>query len=183
MNRWWPRLREFWGALVGGLVILLVVQVSYKWPQPGPPSSGPALGKTAVAEVTVVSNNQQPRSLLSLVPRASCAVVVVASTYCAVCARMRYVWRQRLASVASARNVGIAAVWLFSQDSTEVGKFTEQGDWKHIIVARLPSPDVLEEIGIIGTPTTYLLDRHGKLRLGLLGDQLPPADSLVSACS
>ncbi|MFQ5679297.1 MAG: hypothetical protein ACE5HP_07540 [Gemmatimonadota bacterium] len=40
----------------------------------------------------------------------------------------------------------------------------------------------LWKLGLRGTPTTYVFDRQGRYRLTVLGNHLPPADSVRAIC-
>jgi len=145
--------------------------------------TGPALGSRDVAQAQVLVANGSPARLHSLSPEGACALVVVASTYCGICQRMRYTWHSAFRAIADSLDVKMTAIWLFPQDSESVAQFTGKGIWDGIHVVRFAEPDDVYRLGVIGTPLTYLLDSHGLLRLGVFGDQLPPRDSLVAHCA
>lgn len=150
------------------------------------PPSGPTVGRPLPdpgSGVVVAGGGAVPWARLVGDGR-SCALVVVASPTCAHCQRMRESWRADVASWTDSVGAPVRSLWLMAGDSATTQRFTAGFDLGATTIARLTGDAALagRRLGIYGTPTVYLLDPTGALRVGVLGNGLPPADSGRAAC-
>ena len=114
-----------------------------------------------------------------------CTLLVVISPTCAACRRMRDTWSDRLSPWLDSVAAPVRPVWLIGATDTVARAFVAGYDLAPRTVVATITTDVAQAgraLGIVGTPTYYLLDRDGRLRVGVLGDEFPPADSARHAC-
>lgn len=169
--------------LPAALVVLLAGQLGIReWQRRPLPLRGPALG--AELPETWIRGLEDGRTERLSTPGTSCTVVVFVSSHCGVCQRMRTSWPARLRVWRDSVPASIRVVWASREDASALKTFHAGYDFAGVRLAQLADfPHRSQEaLGIYGTPTTYLLDRWGRLRVGVLGDQLPPADSAYAAC-
>lgn len=98
---------------------------------------------------------------------------------------MRATWTGELRAWTDSVGVSVRATWLLAEPEEAVAGFYEGYDFGGIGLARLEKRDgrrFLWQLGLRGTPTTYVLDRQGRYRFTVPGNQLPPADSMRSIC-
>lgn len=146
---------------------------------------GPTVGRPLPNFGLVSLDEGRPQSWTSAIPTRECTLLVVISPTCAACRLMRDTWNARLAPWLDSVAAPVSAVWLIGADDTSAHAFMAGYNVApRTIVARITT-DIQaagRSLGIVGTPTYYLLDRAGRLRVGVLGDEFPPADSARRAC-
>lgn len=175
-----------WGVASGILVGLLVWQVVARPWQGELPRVGPSLGQPLPLDVRVSLAADGSVSSLRQVMSGEghrCALLVAISTYCFFCQRMRYTWRSRYADWQKTVGHPVKAVWISLQDSATLAAFSADALLDEVTLVRTDDFSTFEGLGVIGTPTTYLVDQVGRLRIGVAGDQLPPVDSGRTACA
>lgn len=149
------------------------------------PLTGPVTGEVLPASVTVSLNSIHEQQLTDLLTsRGTCSLLVIVSTHCYFCRQMRGTWPQQAREWADSVGVPVHSVWLSGEDEETLNTFYEGYDFSGVTLARLPSRPArtLQRLGLVGTPTSYLLDRQGRLRLGVLGDRFPPVPQGQRAC-
>jgi hypothetical protein len=174
-------------ALVGAVIVTVVLQLTLlRWRGNSPPAKRPVIGER-LPDLTVESlyGNYSSPLILAATEFADCAVVVVVATHCKVCQRMRVTWPSRFLNLRVSTKSNIAALWISAQPKDSLRSFLSDLAFGELRAGMVKSNDALalHRLGVVGTPTSYLIDRNGTLRAGLLGDQLPPADSVVAACA
>lgn len=143
---------------------------------------GPVLGQP-LANVDLRMDSGGSSDLRHLVDtRAGCTLLVIVSTGCPVCQRMRYTWPRRFAIWKDSIAPGVQPVWLAPQGIKEQSQFYDGFNYTGIRRGQLLGDSAGTILGVIGTPTLYLVDSEGRLRIGVMGDMLPPADSVAHAC-
>lgn len=173
--------RTVYLALVGGLILQASLALVPKHP---PRPTGPSLGSPLPAFEAVTLRGDTV-SLPELVSGDKCSLLVVASTYCIWCQRMRATWGADLEQWR--RDVGvdeIRAFWLFREGPPDVSGFWRDtsfpGAWP---LSMVDPAETWRDLGILGTPTTYLLGAGGSLAFGTMGDRLPPSDEAERLCT
>lgn len=146
---------------------------------------GPTVGRP-LPDFGLVAIGQHPaQSWPSVVNPHECTLLVVISPTCAACRLMRDTWSARLSSWLDSVATRVQPVWLIGGDDSSASEFLSGYDVApRTLVARIATdaPTAGRALGILGTPTYYLLDREARLRVGVLGDEFPPADSARRAC-
>jgi hypothetical protein len=173
-------------AVAGGLIILGAAQLAaIGWARRPPELAGPTRGQPLPDVGAVVIADGSPIAFRQLFTGQSCTLLVLISPGCAACRRMRDSWAARLRAWTDTIGAPMRAIWLTASDSATARAFTLGYDLSGIVLARaIDDPErVGRRLGVIGTPTSYLLDRTGTLRLGILGDTLPPAHMARAACT
>lgn len=172
-------------SAAGLLTTVLASQVAFNvWRRTTPPLVGPTVGAPFPA-VPAISSDSIAAAALSAGGAGhlrSCTLLVFVSTACGVCQRMRYTWAARFRTWRDSVGAPLSVIWVAPQDSADQAGFYEGFDLDDVKKAQLADVDALTPLGIYGTPTLYLLDRNRRLRLGALGDVLPPADSVRHVC-
>lgn len=175
-----------WIVLVFLLATALAAQLSVLWflNQPNIPS-GPAIGRQ-LPDVGLVSvDDSQPRSFTDVLRADTvCTVLVVVSPQCAFCRKMRAWWPAVYRAWLDTVRVPVRTAWVSAGDSSAMSSFYEGYDMPNVGRMRLlsDSGEALPRLGVYAVPTTYLLDRVGQLRVGILGAALPPVDSAKTIC-
>lgn len=117
---------------------------------------------------------------------ASCHLLVLVSTSCPICRRMRVTWPSKLKAWQDSLDQPVTTVWLSEEQREALDVFISGYALEtavDIFASNAGRPtQFFEELGLIGTPTLYLLDRQGLLRYGIAGDHLPPAARVDEAC-
>ena len=175
------------GRLIAGVLIAAcAAQVVALAASRGPiPLHGPTVGRPLPDFGLVAMANGQLQSWPSVIARRECTLLVVISPACAACRLMRDTWSARLSPWLDSVAAPVRPVWLIGGDDTSARAFIADYDVApRTLVARMAAdiPAAGRALGILGTPTYYLLDREGRLRVGVLGDEFPPADSARHAC-
>lgn len=114
-----------------------------------------------------------------------CDLLVIVSPSCPVSGRMRINWRYRFSAWRDSVGVDIRPIWLGSGTSDEFRAFTTGFPLEGISLTHLPVKGTgiaYESLGVIGTPTVYLVDTSGKVEGGVLGDRFPPVDLARRSC-
>ncbi len=147
---------------------------------------GPVLGQP-IPDIGQVSVNRGPgeSSLKVLNGRGECLLLVIVDPGCAFCHRMGPAWRKVYEAWADSINYPIQSAWLGAGESAPLELFFHAYDGGNALRIRAMADPrrVGRLLGVYATPMTYLLDRSGRLRVGVLGDQLPPIDSARAACA
>ncbi|MDT8369966.1 MAG: hypothetical protein RQ745_12235 [Longimicrobiales bacterium] len=168
------------------LALTLGVQIVIREGRPAPPLPGGPYAGDLLPELPVGMLDGGHRSTLREVVSGSgtCSLLAVISTSCGVCARMRVTWLDRFNAWADSVDGVVRPVWLAGEGEASLERFTRDFDLASIdLVFTAGSPrQAGRELGVIGTPTLYLVDAQGRVRSGVLGDQFPPADIARSIC-
>lgn len=154
--------------------------------RPHPPV-GPALGEPLPSTpVRSVDVKAAPVEYLEKLATAGnrCALVVLASMSCHYCQLMRLTWSARARSWADSVGREVNFIWLAGDDVTEQQSFYSGFDFAGVVLRTVVGEPgrALGRLGLFGTPTTYLLDREGLLREGVMGDRLPSVSAGMAAC-
>ncbi len=150
-----------------------------------PVPSGPRLGAPFPDMRVGVPGHSIEQSLSDLLASAhGCSLLVVVSTGCVVCKRMRVTWPDRFRAWSESIGVSVRPIWLAEEGSESLKNFTNGYDLGSIDFAFSAgsSDQAFDQLGVIGTPTLYLLDPQAQMVVGVLGDRLPPLDIARAAC-
>ena len=150
------------------------------------PPSGPEVGQPLPsAQVTVVNGSSNATLRDALTSDGSCSLLVIVSTTCPFCMRMRHTWPRDATIWSDSVGTPVTKVWLAAEDDTTLTEFYSGYDFDDVSLVRITDDPVgtFGRLGIIGTPTTYLLDAAGHLRMGVMGDQFPPVQAGRDACT
>ena len=173
--------------LIALLFAVLVAQVLIREGRRAPPLPlGPAPG-TAVPVLTVGRLDGQPdESLADLVSiDEGCSLLVVVSPTCPTCARMRTEWPGRFSNWADSVRAEVRPIWLSEGGEEAFNAFTSGFRLDGITLTFLlhgTTAHAYSVLGVLGTPTLYLIDSAGIVQAGLLGNSLPPVDLARSVC-
>ena len=152
---------------------------------PPTPPTGPVMGEL-LPPVTVVVDTDSTTSLNHLLTSSttSCSLLVLISTRCSFCIRMRGTWPQRADAWSDSVGVPVMNIWLAGEEVGALREFYFGYDFEGVVLGRIPKDPAraLERLGVFGTPTTYLLDAEGRLRMGMIGDTLPPLNKGREVC-
>lgn len=177
-------------AFVAVLGIALGIQI-YVWrgqqhipdalpsgPRPGSPV--PALLVRSVGE----SSTQRLPDLLSA--GGTCTLLVIISPTCPTCARMRVTWPARFSAWVDSVGKDVRPLWLSEGGESALLAFTRGYTLGDIDLASLPTGTTMaayRDLGVLGTPTLYLVDTSGSVVAGLIGDTFPPVDLARRSCA
>lgn len=148
--------------------------------------NGPRIGQPLPAAFVHSLANDTRMSLTEASLRGgSCALIVLVNTHCGFCKRMRVTWPQQFHRWRDSVAAPIAPIWLSMQPEDTLRAFFHGYDFAGVAAGRLELGNGVRigDLGVIGTPTSYLIDRRGRLRTGVIGNQLPSLDSARSACT
>lgn len=122
--------------------------------------------------------------LLASTTVGECTLVVAISADCAVCQEARRTWAKRYRAWLDSAGVPVRPVWLAFSDSLGSSSFFAGFDFRGIGTFRVSdAPKVAAAtLGLLATPTNYLLDRRGSIRAILLGDVLPSLRQARAVC-
>ena len=174
-------------GVVPALVLLLVAQIGIRqWQERRQvPLTGLYPGEPVpLLEVAKVGGTPVGSLAEILTAKSSCSLLVVFSPGCPICQRMRLTWRERYRSWVAEVGAAVTHVWLSVYPDSLVGPFVANYDLDAVVL-RVSSGEAAAayaDLGIIGTPTSYLIDPRGRVQMGLLGDVLPPADAAKRVC-
>lgn len=171
--------------VIASLSILLVYQIAVRdWtpPQLGGPTPG-----TLIPDLTVGrAGGGSDVGLRALVSTGlGCSLLVLVSPSCPVCARMRTTWPIRFAKWTDSVGVPVQPIWLSEGGGEAFDAFTSGFTLEGITRTFLrpeTSEDAFRALGVIGTPTLYLVNSEGVVQAGLVGDLFPPVDIARRAC-
>ena len=174
---------------VGLIVILggtLLAEAAWTLRPPRPvPLAGPTIGE-ALPNVGAISvENGPPRGVQAgLIGDGRCGVVIVIDPTCSACRRMRREWPAAYRAWRDSVGGPVRLTWLSNGDSAETANFYRGFRLPGVTRARyvFTSATAMSRLGVYLTPTTYLLDRDGRLRVGDIENFLPPADSTRAVC-
>ncbi len=93
-------------------------------------------------------------------------------------------WRSRLEEWTRRVDRTVHPIWLFDGDSDNIEAFVERYSLSGVeaISVHERSDVRFRELGVWGTPTSYLLDGSMRLRYGMIGDRFPPDSVTKAAC-
>ena len=151
---------------------------------PSPPS-GPTVGEPLPAtRVTFLNSDSSLYLHEAMTSEDSCSLLVMISTTCPFCLRMRDSWRRDVTQWSDSLGVPVTMLWLAGEDDATLTEFYSGYDFEGVTLLRVADDPAraLGRLGLIGTPTTYLLDPHGRLRMGVMGDLLPPIETGREIC-
>ena len=112
-----------------------------------------------------------------------CSIVVFANVNCGVCRRTRYTWLERFSTWVDSTGAVVHPIWLFNNEPSQVIEFVDGFDFGGIQLGLLlDKTSPLDLFGVIGTPSAYIVDGAGRMRLGVAGDRLPPPHVVEQLC-
>jgi hypothetical protein len=171
--------------LVGVLVIVLVFQISViQWHQRPVPLDGPLHGERFPEVLVSLVLPGEASAMVGGGPRDVCSLLVLFDPSCGICQAMRRTWPVRFRILNDSLQAPIPAFWITDADREAILSFSAGQELDDILVggmwgSKTPS---MEELGVFGTPITYLLDKDGRVRYGIAGPSLPPIDSVRAYC-
>jgi len=117
----------------------------------------------------------------------ACIFVPVMATSCPFCSRMRHTWDAEYDAWREGTTADLQVVWLFPEPRERVESWTEGRSWDDVTVMTLPGrrgerTAILRRLGVIGTPTSYLVSGTGEVLMGIAGPRLPPPDLVSERC-
>ena len=188
-----PLPKRFSGAsvLATAIVFMFFLTVGYSGIQlwhitSWKPPTGPTIGEPLPATTVAVLNTEEVVSLQDLLgAEEACALLVLIATDCPFCLRMRETWTRNAAIWSDSVGSYVSKIWLAGDDLSSLNEFYAGYDFDGVTVARLDDNPAraLGRLGVFGTPTTYLVDRDGLLRMGVMGERLPPAGVGRDVCA
>lgn len=189
MPHGWKSGVRSWGP-VGCLVVLLGLQVSLRERPQNALPEGPLPGMLLPSvDITLLeSDTPSVRNLHHITSETdACTLLVVVSTTCPVCSRMRVTWPAKFAAWRDTLDTGVRSLWLAIEGKAELAEFVRgspvsASDIDFATFAHGLTREAYNSLGILGTPTLYLVDRGGRVQAGLLGDVLPPVELARSTC-
>ena len=98
---------------------------------------------------------------------------------------MRTTWPDRFANWADSVGAEIRPIWLSEGGRDAFHAFTSGFPLDEITLTYLlrgTTAHAYSVLGVLGTPTLYLVDSAGVVQAGMLGNSLPPVDLTRSAC-
>lgn len=116
----------------------------------------------------------------------TCSLIVIASRHCGICLAMRETWQRDLDSWSISNGVHVRPFWLFLDPPGTLEAFADHAEMGLIPVASITGPGRStggRVLGVVGTPTTLLVDEDGVYRVGVMGDILPPGEVAARWCS
>jgi hypothetical protein len=166
-------------STVGIYVLLLIVPMIAIYlsvrdkPRPPRPKEGHPLPEVMITwkvERQVVSL----ASALSVVG-GKCVYLTVVSPECSVCARMRATWVEKHRSWQRQFRVVATPVWLSTSSLSDGEQFVRGFAASSLALLALhdKSSRGFADLGVRGTPTSFLLTADGRLRQTVLGDVFP----------
>lgn len=119
-----------------------------------------------------------------LLQQSGCSLLVIVSTECGACESLRDEWQNRVGHWLDSVASPIQTLWLSTQDRNQFAVFVEGANLEGVT---LLSPwgqgsREMSQLGVIGTPLSYLIDDEGLVRLGVLGSRLPPVEPTKEIC-
>lgn len=97
---------------------------------------------------------------------------------------MRESWKRDVSHWSDSVGVAATTLWLGGEDDATLSEFYAGYDFEDVMLLRVADDPArtLGRLGLIGTPTTYLMDSQGRLRMGVMGDLLPPVEAGREVC-
>lgn len=114
-----------------------------------------------------------------------CSLVVVASRHCGICLAMRETWQREVDAWSGSLALPIQSHWLFLDPPETLSEFTKHPNMDRVHISSIVGPGHrpgARLLGVFGTPTIFLVDREGLLRIGVMGDLLPTASEAAQWC-
>jgi hypothetical protein len=174
-----------WLIVLGTLLVGQVATVSWMRFHRAP-LRGPAMEEPLTGIGPVSVNGAAPASWASVFATGgSCTLIVFVEPTCGACRQMRARWAEMLRVWRDSVGTPVHAVWASTADSASLRLFVGGFDLGRTDLVRIVGnpDDAGRQLGIYATPTSYLLDTHGRLRAGVLGIGMPPADSGRASCA
>jgi len=167
------------GSLLGFSIITF-------WEERPAPPMGPEMGMVIPsAQVKLLGGGSEKDLVSILTGGGDCSLLVLINSRCGVCRRLRGTWPERAQLWVDSVGVPFHLLWLSGEQEEVLASFYKEFPLGPVLPAMISrEPDrVLRQLGLFGTPTTYFLDGDGRLRLGLMGDRLPPVELAKGICS
>ena len=174
-------------VLFGLLTVLLVIQITlWAGRQGASGPSGPVPG-SPFPRIAAGSLTDPSRSELwdSFSKASGCVLLVYVSPTCGACARMRVTWPGRFGAWADSVPGRVRAVWLSEVGEVESREFVGGFSLDGIEILHLfpeSAKEASRDLGIVGTPTTFLIDSDGVFLVGMMGDVFPPIGVAQETC-
>lgn len=117
----------------------------------------------------------------------ACTLLVIVRPLCPTCARMRVTWPSRFAAWADSVAAQIQPVWLSVGGHDALEAFVTGYRLQEAGITLVSVPEgftsaTYDALGVLGTPTLYLVRPDGTVVAGLIGDRLPPVALAAEAC-
>jgi hypothetical protein len=145
---------------------------------------GPKMGQVFPSlEVQFVGRDSADDLGEQTVEAGRCVFVVFMDVNCSVCGRMRFTWAGRFRAWSDSAQLPIRAIWAFSDQADRISAFVAGHDVAGIDLATVTDARRgMRELGVFGTPIAYLINAKGQAKLGVAGNQFPPASVAAKAC-
>jgi len=171
-------------VLIGALLVLAVVQVEFGWDGLAD-WSGPVVGNRPPDVPLSLVTGAGSTNLRTLTAQTKgCDVVFLISTYCPHCARLRYTWTTSFGTWTDSVGTEVGAIWIVHQDTEIAERFVSGFELRGTTVASL-AKDVRRswrQLGAVGTPIAYLIDKAGIVQAGVRGPRFPSARQAQDVC-
>lgn len=171
------------GALAGCLMIAFALGRGSVFGTRTPP--GPVVGRLLPPMRVDLVNDTGSYFLHDLLAGESqCFLVVAISTACTYCDRMRFTWPRQVEAWSDSVGSNVGLIWIAPDRPEKLAEFVDGFKFDNVKLASLSRrPNrAMRKLGVYGTPTAYLLDRLGRLRIGVMGDRLPPVRASREVC-
>jgi hypothetical protein len=171
--------------LLGFLILGLLFQVG-ALKRKGPPQvSGPQIGDTLpTIELRAILDGELFFLKEAFRNYDPCGLLVVFSSSCVACDRLRVTWNDRYRSWVDSVGVPIPVVWASGENEPVLRKFLDGTDLVGVRVARLlgGSANTARALGVVGMPQAILIDSEGQFQSSALGRGLPSAERTRDVC-
>lgn len=149
--------------------------------------NGPELGGPLATVDVDRTGRSGPTSLreLSIDLPGKCILLTAVSESCSVCRRMRLSWALRHREWETRVGRDIPSVWIVDGALDSLAAFVSTYSMTQVVLVaiRPSSPAHFRQLGVWGTPTTYLLDDSTRLIYGMIGNGFPPDSVARQACA
>jgi hypothetical protein len=178
-----------WGVRQSGIFVLLVSSVALNvYTKSAMPSSSSSMQRGRSVSVDAVLSVNPGASRVDfdeLHDGSRCTLFVLISPQCYFCRRMRVAWQRHYQEWAKAVGGTPRAVWIGIGDAASIQEFYSQYPLAPATLTRVEegASKVMRELGILGTPTSILLDNQSRVAYVLMGEGFPPPDDTSRACS
>lgn len=122
---------------------------------------------------------------LADVSHTGCKLLVLVSTSCTQCGRMRITWRDRFLEWRHEVGIPIHPIWLAEEHHSEFRQFLQSADLGGVTLLANAGPrwSLFRSLGVVGTPTSYLVGAESKVLSGVAGDYFPRVGQTQRACA
>lgn len=172
-------------AALGATALLLGWLSGDAWSdRPKPPMAltiGGPLPSSSVSEVGSAAVGELHHYLTA---DSTCTLLTIISTTCGICQRMRGSWPAASRRWVDSVGAPIKLVWLGGEDHQTLLDFYSGFAFAGVRKLKVNEDPVgtFRRLGVIGTPTTYLLDGSGQLIQGIIGNRRPPVRLARDSC-